>query len=268
MSRDDSRPVALIETSTHKPHNDVPRGRSPAVRELAHLDAVGTARRTSASFTSSVSGTERGFRSTPTRPLGASDQPRGPGTTTPDRTQEERSVISFPVERGQSPITETPPSEHGAWLLKETFGALFLSGSLGASSKTFGLKAFKLYRDRLLEEAGNPSDPIEIMLVEQLALSHLSVGRLPSEAASASNPENAIIYGSLAIGLTAEFRRTALAFEGLSHPRRGSSGQQQRGAVDSASRSWCVAWITWKKKASTPRWKVNSRARSCPKDHL
>ena len=30
--------------------------------------------------------------------------------------------------------------------------------------------AFKIYRQKLLEQAGSPTDPIEIMLIEQIAL--------------------------------------------------------------------------------------------------
>jgi len=43
--------------------------------------------------------------------------------------------------------------------------------------------SFELYLTALLEQAGNPSDPIERMLIEQLALAHHNLGRLYVQAA-------------------------------------------------------------------------------------
>ena len=39
-------------------------------------------------------------------------------------------------------------------------------------AKDVGPAAFKVYLDRLLQDAGNPTDPVEIVLLEQLALAH------------------------------------------------------------------------------------------------
>ena len=74
-------------------------------------------------------------------------------------------------------------------------------------------EAFKLYRDKLLQEAGNPSDPIEIMLIEQLALAHFSIGRLQMKACTMDNVKLSIAYSDAAARLLGEFRRCTLALE-------------------------------------------------------
>ncbi|NQU24228.1 MAG: hypothetical protein HQ567_23345 [Candidatus Nealsonbacteria bacterium] len=74
-------------------------------------------------------------------------------------------------------------------------------------------EAFKQYRDILIEDAGRPSDPIEIMLIEQLALAHFSIGRLQIKACSIEVPKLAIAYADSATRLLGEFRRCSLALE-------------------------------------------------------
>ena len=74
-------------------------------------------------------------------------------------------------------------------------------------------EAFKQYRDILIETAGNPSDPIEIMLIEQLALAHFSIGRLQIKACSIDNAKLSVAYSDAATRLLGEFRRCSLALE-------------------------------------------------------
>ena len=38
-------------------------------------------------------------------------------------------------------------------------------------------ESFVAYLDQLLEEAGQPTDPIERMLIEQIAMAHHNIGR-------------------------------------------------------------------------------------------
>src|SRR2546421_179092 len=68
--------------------------------------------------------------------------------------------------------------------------------------------AFKRFRDKLLADCGGP---VEVMLVEQLALAHLNTCRLHYKSATADCLESARAYGALAIALAGEVRRTALA---------------------------------------------------------
>lgn len=73
--------------------------------------------------------------------------------------------------------------------------------------------AFKLYRDIILHEAGNPTDPIERMLIEQLALAHFSIGQLRIRACATENPKMAIAFSDAATRLLSELRRCSLALE-------------------------------------------------------
>jgi hypothetical protein len=79
---------------------------------------------------------------------------------------------------------------------------------------------FKFYRDRLLADCGlgEGSDPIAVMLVEQLAIAHINVGRLHAKAATAANCDEARAYLSAAVQLAGEFRRGALALKSYREP--------------------------------------------------
>jgi hypothetical protein len=70
---------------------------------------------------------------------------------------------------------------------------------------------FKVYLDRLLEQAGDPSDPLERMMVQQIALAHHRIAQLHAKAAEARTVDAAKQYSVVAIRLTGEARRMFLA---------------------------------------------------------
>ena len=74
-------------------------------------------------------------------------------------------------------------------------------------------EAFKIYRQKLLEQSGSPTDPIEVMLIEQIALAHFHIGRLHLKSCSAADGLLSVAFADAATRLTAEFRRSALALE-------------------------------------------------------
>src|SRR5262245_17338250 len=82
--------------------------------------------------------------------------------------------------------------------------ALSLHGQIGPSG-------YKAYLTQLLKDAGDPVDPIERMLLEQLALAHFRIAQLHADAGQARGVEAAKIYNSVAARMLGEFRRTALA---------------------------------------------------------
>ncbi|MGA2259129.1 MAG: hypothetical protein ABSG53_31035 [Thermoguttaceae bacterium] len=98
--------------------------------------------------------------------------------------------------------------------LKDVTGAsqmyIAVSSSIAPQIST---AAFKIYRQKLLEQAGSPTDPIEIMLIEQIALAHFHIGRLHLKSCSTAQAPLAVAYTDAATRLTAEFRRSALALE-------------------------------------------------------
>ena len=85
-------------------------------------------------------------------------------------------------------------------------------------SKEIGAAAFKVFRDGLLRDAGNPSDPVEIMLLEQLTLAHLRVGQLHAQVEITKNIEAVKVYSTAAVRLTGEVRRLALALKQYREP--------------------------------------------------
>ncbi len=127
-----------------------------------------------------------------------------------------------PVEQTHEPGAEQPspqpteilaPSEHYAEQLRECVASLFMFASMTKAFKNFDAGAFKLFRDRLLADCGSPADPIEIMMIEQLALAHFNAGLLHCRAANSSSFECAGVYSNAAAHLQAEQRRSALALQ-------------------------------------------------------
>jgi hypothetical protein len=74
-------------------------------------------------------------------------------------------------------------------------------------------EAFKVYRDRLIRDAGKPTDPIEIMLIEQIAMAHFHIGRLHLKCCSVDSHKLVTAYADAATRLLGEFRRCTLALE-------------------------------------------------------
>ena len=89
--------------------------------------------------------------------------------------------------------------------------------------QNIGAAAFKVYQDRLLQDAGSPTDPVETMLLEQLSLAHLRVAQLHAQAEHTKSIEEAKVYTTAATRLTGEVRRLALAIKQYREP----SGRKQ-----------------------------------------
>jgi hypothetical protein len=129
-----------------------------------------------------------------------------------------------------APPPGRPPrltAEEVAAQLAETGAAAFMYLSMERLFVEADAASFKCYRDRLVAGCGAPSDPVELMLIEQLALAHLTVGRLHSRSARAQGVEEARAYGSLAVNMVGEFRRLALglkAYRAGSRAARGGKG--------------------------------------------
>ena len=100
--------------------------------------------------------------------------------------------------------------------LREVSAAGYLHWAVSTSlSHDLNPAAFKLFRDRLLQDADNPTDPIEVMLIEQLALAHFNIGRLQVRSCGAASPQLQVAYSDAATRLLGEFRRCTLALEDL-----------------------------------------------------
>jgi hypothetical protein len=69
------------------------------------------------------------------------------------------------------------------------------------------------YLEQFLGEAGQPTDPIERLLLEQLALAHHRAAALHVQAAQAREPEAIKALNGAAVRLVGELRRLALALK-------------------------------------------------------
>lgn len=81
-----------------------------------------------------------------------------------------------------------------------------------------GPEGLKLYLEELTESCGAPTDPVEQMLIQQLALAHHRIAQLHVSAAEAGSVELVKAYSAAAVRLTGEFRRLALALRTYRQP--------------------------------------------------
>ena len=135
----------------------------------------------------------------------------------PSRTKDELLAENGSKDTAGQPTPTTTevltPAEHFAGHLRETAVPLFLQATLRSALPQVDLVAFKLYRDQFLADCGNPTDPIEIILIEQIVMAHLITGHLQVKGAHESSAECAGVYLGAAARLTGELRRTALALQ-------------------------------------------------------
>jgi hypothetical protein len=96
-----------------------------------------------------------------------------------------------------------------AQVLREQMFAALMADALGYNDPFDG-PAAQAYLQHLLEDAGHPRDPIERMMVEQLAVAHFRIVQLHVRAQKAHGVEAAKLYNAAAARLLGEFRRTAL----------------------------------------------------------
>jgi hypothetical protein len=71
----------------------------------------------------------------------------------------------------------------------------------------------RAYMESVLQEAGNPADPIERMLIQQMILAHHRLIQIHGQAHLVKSIDQEEILNTGAAKLTAEFRRLALAIK-------------------------------------------------------
>jgi hypothetical protein len=152
-----------------------------------------------------------------------------------EQAEEERRKAAAPP-----PDTRTPEEkgEH----LRQFADSFFLQGSMRSpDGPIFDVHTFKVYLDDLLQRSGASSDPIEQMLVHQLAQAHFAVARLHVRSSGSRDTGAAVAYTAAAARLMAEFRRTSLALQAYREAaarRQGEAAQptcQVRGKKRRAS---------------------------------
>jgi hypothetical protein len=75
----------------------------------------------------------------------------------------------------------------------------------------FSAAGFKVHLERTLADLGNPTDPVQRMMIEQLVLAHFRIAQLHVDAGYCKHAEGMKLYTAATARLLGEFRRTALA---------------------------------------------------------
>jgi hypothetical protein len=139
--------------------------------------------------------------------------------------QAEQHVEKLQAEdKSQRKFTQEELESADATLLRDHSmpGYLYACTSLINKGMTHG--GFKGYLDNLLEESGSPHDPIERMMIEQLALAHHNIGRLQVKSSAVDSHQESVAYASAATRLTAEYRRLSAAIQDYRAKARSTLG--------------------------------------------
>lgn len=124
-----------------------------------------------------------------------------------------------------APVTQAPPpgldearhtaaqrSAHGAEVLREGAFAALMATALNMD-KYFDANAYKIFLGSVMRDLGDPTDPIERMLVEQLCMAHFRVAQLHGAAGQANGLEATKLLNTVTARLLGELRRTALSLK-------------------------------------------------------
>jgi hypothetical protein len=112
------------------------------------------------------------------------------------------------------------PVHKQALVIERGFMPAMMGAALGQHNN-FSLGGYHAYLDAIHADAGNPSDPVDRMLLDQLAMAHLRAAQLQAFAGTAEGLEAIKLYNSAAARLLSEFRQTALALKTYREPGTG-----------------------------------------------
>lgn len=104
--------------------------------------------------------------------------------------------------------------EQRAEQLDERLFSAFVFGALkGSVGDQIAPEVFNAWVKKLLSESGNPRDPVERTLVEQLILAHQHVCILTNRSTASKSAKDTAAYATAVARLQAEIRRTSLALK-------------------------------------------------------
>ena len=140
--------------------------------------------------------------------------PRPQPSATPSGGQDLKGRVQAPASTPSKAAPEPQPTPaqvaaHRAKVIKEGIFPAQMSSTLRLGS--IDANAFRAFLEQLFRESGSPTDPVERMLLEQIALAHFRLGELYVTAAGAAGNEAIKIMNAATARLLSEFRRTALA---------------------------------------------------------
>ena len=128
------------------------------------------------------------------------------------QTNFEKATSSQSSATPEQAIHPSFTPEQQSLVVKKVIAPAALATVMGVENK-IETSGCRVYLDDLVRESGNPSDPVEIMLLEQTAMCHLLSMKLQSKASGAEGTEAIELYLSGTARLSSEFRKTALALK-------------------------------------------------------
>lgn len=132
------------------------------------------------------------------RMAGAQQHPEAPDPSQPVDPQQKQQLVA-----------------HRAKTLETGVFPAMMASALGLGNG-FDVPAFAAYLREILAQHGDPTDPTERMLIEQLCMAHFRIAHLHVHAGSAQTLEAVKVYSTAAVRLLGELRRTALTLRNLS----------------------------------------------------
>lgn len=127
--------------------------------------------------------------------------------------------MESPEEKSATEPAGSPPQtddglQRQVQIVEKALPAVHMATIAGKSLKQeVSVLGYLEYLSRLLAASGNPADPIERMMCEQLAFAHCRIGQLHANAACATSAQLEVAYTLAAAKLMAESRKTSLALK-------------------------------------------------------
>jgi hypothetical protein len=113
--------------------------------------------------------------------------------------------------------------EHQAEVVRRYLLPAVLS-QVGINLTIVSSAGYLTFVESILRDSGNPTDPLERMLIEQLVLCHVRLQALYVRAAEAQTLEAAEVYNAMCVRLAGEFRKLTLAVDQYRAGRQSRSG--------------------------------------------
>jgi|GEM_PF-4667006 len=129
-----------------------------------------------------------------------------------NQTTNEKPTSSQSSSTPEQTIHPRFTPEQQSLVVKKVIAPAALAAAMGVENK-IETSGCRVYLDDLVRESGDPSDPVEIMLLEQTAMCHFLSMKLQSKASGVEGTEAIELYLSGAARLSSEFRKTALALK-------------------------------------------------------
>lgn len=103
-------------------------------------------------------------------------------------------------------------SARGGEVLREGVFPSLMATALNLDT-FFDANAYKIYLAGVMRDLGDPTDPIEKMLIEQLCMAHFRVAQLHGAAGQANGLEATKLLNTVTARMLGEMRRTALSLK-------------------------------------------------------